>query len=169
MLANARYTSRDQDAIGRQLAEWPEKGGWFRNRGPSICKEGRYLLTTDSEIEVQGAKTFREVGFVRIRTDERLTGWGVGEVRETLLDSLGNDPFRIGEYVARGLGGAASAEHALWDLLGKATNQPVYGLLGGPFRKEIRMYATVCWPALQDTPIRESKGSVLNRTKLRGG
>ena len=29
-----------------------------------------------------------DVGFVRVKTDEGLTGWGFGEVRETLLDSL---------------------------------------------------------------------------------
>ena len=109
---------------------------------------------TDDELR---AGKYGEVGFVRVQTNENLTGWGVGEVRDTLLNSLvrpmllGNDPFRIGEYVARGLGRAASVEHALWDLLGKATNQPIYRLLGGSFRQEIQMYATVCWPALQST------------------
>ena len=110
------------------------------------------------EDELRAGK-YGDVGFVRIETDEGLTGWGAGEVRETLLDSLvrplliASDPFRIGEYVSKGLGRAPSAEHALWDLLGKATNLPIYRLLGGPYRDEIQLYATVCWPTLQDTPI----------------
>ena len=119
---------------------------------------------TDDELR---AGKYGEVGFVRVQTNENLTGWGVGEVRDTLLNSLvrpmllGNDPFRIGEYVARGLGRAASVEHALWDLLGKATTQPIYRLLGGSFRQEIQMYATVCWPALQKTPIQQELEDII--------
>ena len=32
-------------------------------------------------------------------------------------------------------------EQALWDIVGKATGQPVYNLLGGAFRTRIRVYA----------------------------
>ena len=32
-------------------------------------------------------------------------------------------------------------EQALWDICGKATNQPVYKLLGGPCRGKLRVYA----------------------------
>jgi galactonate dehydratase len=32
-------------------------------------------------------------------------------------------------------------EQALWDIVGKASNQPVYNLLGGPCREKIRVYA----------------------------
>ena len=32
-------------------------------------------------------------------------------------------------------------EQALWDILGKATKQPIYNLLGGPCRSRIRVYA----------------------------
>jgi galactonate dehydratase len=32
-------------------------------------------------------------------------------------------------------------EQALWDIIGKATGQPVYNLLGGPVRSQIRVYA----------------------------
>ena len=32
-------------------------------------------------------------------------------------------------------------EQALWDIIGKATSQPIYNLLGGPCRDKIRMYA----------------------------
>jgi len=38
---------------------------------------------------------------------------------------------------------------ALWDIMGKALNQPVYKLLGGAFQREIRCYASYVMP---DTP-----------------
>jgi L-alanine-DL-glutamate epimerase-like enolase superfamily enzyme len=38
---------------------------------------------------------------------------------------------------------------ALWDIMGKALNQPVYKLLGGAFQRDIRCYASYVMP---DTP-----------------
>src|SRR5262249_56288962 len=32
-------------------------------------------------------------------------------------------------------------EQALWDIVGTVTQQPVYNLLGGPYRSRIRVYA----------------------------
>ena len=32
-------------------------------------------------------------------------------------------------------------EQALWDIVGKETQQPIYNLLGGPVRSQIRVYA----------------------------
>lgn len=43
----------------------------------------------------------------------------------------------------------AGVDVALWDLKGKALNQPVYKLLGGPFQKSFRAYASVLF---EDTP-----------------
>src|SRR5919199_6336419 len=64
---------------------------------------------------------------------------------------LGQDPFEIERLVHRmyegsiffGRQGAAiqamsGVEIALWDIVGKATGQPVYKLLGGGFRKTFR-------------------------------
>ena len=41
---------------------------------------------------------------------------------------------------ARQAGGVSAVEVALWDLAGKAIGQPVYKLLGGKFRDQIRIY-----------------------------
>src|SRR5260370_12132800 len=75
---------------------------------------------------------------------------------------IGQDPCEIDRLVHRmyegsiffGRQGAAiqamsGVEIALWDLLGKATKQPVYKLLGGGFRKTFRAYASILFG---DTP-----------------
>lgn len=66
---------------------------------------------------------------------------------------IGADPFHI-EQIIRRLRGCtvhaapgvcfhaiAGIEAALWDLLGKITNQPIWKLLGGQFRNRVRVYA----------------------------
>src|SRR5208337_1589549 len=76
---------------------------------------------------------------------------------------LGEDPFEIERLAHRmvegsiffGRQGAAIQEMtgyeiALWDIVGKATNRPVYQLLGGAFRKKLRAYASILFG---DTPV----------------
>jgi L-alanine-DL-glutamate epimerase-like enolase superfamily enzyme len=69
---------------------------------------------------------------------------------------VGQDPFEIDYLVHRmyegtiffGRQGAAiqamsGIEIALWDIVGKATKQPVYKLLGGGYKKKLRAYASI--------------------------
>jgi galactonate dehydratase len=103
---------------------------------------------------------------VRVETDEGISGLGeatleekeesvgaaVNEFRRYLI---GRDPFHIEhlwQVMYRGrfwIGGpvALSAlsgiEQALWDIVGKYLDQPVYNLLGGPCRDRIRVYTHV--------------------------
>ena len=42
---------------------------------------------------------------------------------------------------ARQAGGVCAVEMALWDIAGKVYNIPVYQMLGGKWRDEIRIYA----------------------------
>ncbi|MCH8234761.1 MAG: mandelate racemase/muconate lactonizing enzyme family protein, partial [Chloroflexi bacterium] len=105
--------------------------------------------------------------FVRVDTDEGISGWGEatnsGAGSNTLIgaaldlvtpDLVGEDPadieriwhklFRRFSYLgSRGLPTAMTAgiDIALWDIKGKATGRPVYDLLGGRFREEVRLYA----------------------------
>jgi len=104
--------------------------------------------------------------FVRIETDSGLIGWGeaysqydrdsaVGaQVQELGRYLVGRDPFQIRHFLqiafddyAQRRGSlelycaTSGIEQALWDILGKATGQPVYNLLGGPCRSKIRVYA----------------------------
>jgi L-alanine-DL-glutamate epimerase-like enolase superfamily enzyme len=102
--------------------------------------------------------------WVRIETDEGITGTGecvhggpqaiaiIHALRQRLI---GRDPLQIDalfeelrrSYVFDGGAGGAlitaltGIEIALWDLKGKALSAPVYSLLGGKFRDNIRVYA----------------------------
>jgi galactonate dehydratase len=102
--------------------------------------------------------------FLKMHTDTGLVGYGepvvegrartvqqaVQEIEEYLI---GQDPRRIehhwqaiyrhafyrgGPVLTSALSGI---EQAMWDLLGKSLNAPVYQLLGGACRDRIRMYA----------------------------
>lgn len=89
--------------------------------------------------------TFRRGGgsFVEIHTDSGLIGIGPG-VDPAVLDAantilLGANPFDIERHAeqlahharGRGYGGAAGFDIALWDLVGKAAEQPLVSIFGG--------------------------------------
>ncbi len=81
-------------------------------------------------------------GITEIHTDQGVTGIGpdidpaqLGRMKAMLV---GADPFDMEAHAERlsggpssGLRGPASVEIALWDLVGKLTNQPLYKLWGG--------------------------------------
>jgi len=94
--------------------------------------------------------------FVEVHTDQGLVGIGPGlnEGERERFKSLivGQDPFNIESLASRliyngstGVRGAASVEIALWDLIGKAANQPLYKLWGGvqdrviPYASQLRL------------------------------
>ena len=107
---------------------------------------------------------FPNVLWVRVHTDEGLVGlgetfFGARAVEAYLHESaapklLGRDPGaieRIGRDLTPYIGfsgagaearGRSAVDIALWDLLGKATGQPVHQLLGGLCRDRIRTYNT---------------------------
>lgn len=91
---------------------------------------------------------------VEVHTDAGLTGIGPG-VDASLLPEVerhlvGQDPFAVEQhahtlrYYASGLPyrGAAGVDIALWDLIGKACNQPLYRLWGGQ-RDAVPAYASM--------------------------
>jgi galactonate dehydratase len=101
--------------------------------------------------------------FVRLRTDNGLTGWGeatlvfadsavLGALEDLREFVIGIDPLRIEDFwsgrfyrtIFHGpsfYSAVAGVEHALWDLAGKHLGVPVYRLLGGACRDRIRLYA----------------------------
>jgi galactonate dehydratase len=104
--------------------------------------------------------------FLKIETDEGITGWGEPVVEGRALTTeaavheladylVGRDPMLIEDHwnvLYRGgfyRGGAihmsalAGIDQALWDIKGKALGQPVHQLLGGPCRDRIKVYSWV--------------------------
>ena len=102
--------------------------------------------------------------FVRLTTDTGLTGLGEASLEwqektvQTLIDEwveervLGMDPYDVKENSAKLIrdqyqGGCtimtaiSSVEIAMWDILGKAEGKPIYELLGGKVRDQLRSYA----------------------------
>jgi L-alanine-DL-glutamate epimerase-like enolase superfamily enzyme len=93
---------------------------------------------------------------VRLDTDTGLTGWGEtpvdwinqsfeGTPEEPLRRAaVGRDPFDLEAWYAENTLGsylASGVEMAMWDLIGQATRQPLYKLLGGAVRKQIELAA----------------------------
>ncbi len=77
-------------------------------------------------------------------------------LRELLI---GEDPFevdRLWEKMYRGtiyygrrgaaLQAISGADIALWDIIGKACNKPIYKMMGGGYRTKIRAYASMLMP-----------------------
>jgi L-alanine-DL-glutamate epimerase-like enolase superfamily enzyme len=98
---------------------------------------------------------------IRITTDEGITGWSQIETPKPYMQPIvmqlrdwivGQDPRNVERVMRRirvrggfkPFGAAVSAiEHALWDIAGKAANVPVYRLLGGKVRDQVRTYRTL--------------------------
>ncbi len=102
--------------------------------------------------------------FVRVDTDSNgLFGWGeatcewktravAGAVEDLLPLLIGQDPRDIEQLVRRmkkhsfwrlgiiGMSAVSGIEIALWDILGKFLNQPVWRLLGGKVRDRVKVY-----------------------------
>jgi galactonate dehydratase len=120
-------------------------------------------------VKITGVETihladFPNILWVCIHTDEGLVGLGetfggaeavTAYLHETAAPHLlGKDPLQIDRHAKALTGylgfrstgvetrGNSAVDIALWDLLGQATNQPVYQALGGLSRDRIRVYNT---------------------------
>ncbi len=110
---------------------------------------------------------YRDWLFVKVETDEGISGWGESTIigynrtvdsaiRDLIEgDLIGKDPrqielhwntifrnswFRPSIILLSALGGV---EMALWDILGKSLNVPIYTLLGGSCRSQIKVYDNI--------------------------
>jgi D-galactarolactone cycloisomerase len=103
--------------------------------------------------EPGGRMTFRVGGgtYLEIHTDQGLVGIGPA-MDPSLLPIVneqlaGKDPFDIETHAARleyyGRGRTAGVDIALWDLIGKASGQPLYKLLGGTKEKVVAYASTI--------------------------
>lgn len=118
--------------------------------------------------------TLRGAHVVEVITDSGLIGWGEGsgELNRSALEAhvIGRSPF---EYAAiwqilhesrvspRAISGL---DIALWDVMGKAVEMPIYELLGGAVRTEIPAYASGLFckdrPDVTQALVDEAKGYV---------
>jgi D-galactarolactone cycloisomerase len=112
--------------------------------------------------------------FTEVHTDQGVTGIGP-EIDPALLPGVkailvGQDPFDINllatrlyeRGVTRGYRGSAGAEIAVWDLMGKLANQPLYKLWGGG-RERVIPYASML---RLSTP--EERGEIAAKLKADG-
>ncbi len=104
--------------------------------------------------------------FVKVETNEGIYGWGEAytqldrdrvierQIEELSRYLVGRSPFDIKQFIFSAYADFAGKrgslelfcaisglEQALWDIVGKATGQPVYNLLGGRTRRRLRVYA----------------------------
>lgn len=124
---------------------------------------------------------------VEVRTDAGLTGWGdcygPSAVCKSIVDTLlkpsviGRDPFdveviwetlynKVKDYGLTGMtiSGISGVDIALWDIIGKACNQPIHKLIGGAFRTKVEAYATGLYfknmDKLTEEAVEEARGYV---------
>ena len=141
-----------------------DDGGRQQGEDPSRSEYGDYHIAKDAWTSIYSRR--HETCVVRIEADNGLVGWGEGQApvspktTATAVEELcrpvllGSDPFDV-EYLWYRLYSAmrerghitgfyvdalAGVDIALYDLLGKALEKPVYKLLGGQFRESVRIY-----------------------------
>ncbi|MHB1131922.1 MAG: mandelate racemase/muconate lactonizing enzyme family protein, partial [Chloroflexota bacterium] len=127
---------------------------------------------------------WRPWSFVKITTDEGLVGYGecsegrnlhgfIGCVKDLESILVGRDPRPVEllnadmqRVIRQSPGGVAqkavaAIDAALWDIKGKALGVPVYELMGGPTRRQVRLYWSHCGTS------RAQFGDVLGTPPLR--
>lgn len=134
---------------------------------PNLARFGDYYIAKDAWTSIYSRS--HETCLVRIETDCGLVGWGEaqapvsGRAVKAIVEDLclpilmESDPFDVGYlwyrlYSAmreRGhitgfyVDALAGVDLALYDLMGKGVDKPIYKLLGGQFRPEVAVYAGI--------------------------
>src|SRR5262245_49935467 len=103
-----------------------------------VCPRPK-LVGKNARLDVHGTQTVEHC--LRIATDRGLEGVGIGNTKpEVAKKVLGHT---LDEYWMPGAGVSSPlerADHALYDLVGKTLNQPVWKLLGGAGPEWVQVY-----------------------------
>ncbi|NJM06870.1 mandelate racemase/muconate lactonizing enzyme family protein [Candidatus Gracilibacteria bacterium] len=150
----------DKDYVG-------EAGLGTTHSGATPASSGRALATL-GDLHICSYPPQAQTCLVKITDSLGTVGWGEAHaplgpratcavitdvLRPLLLDA---DPLAIEQHWERMYGSMrlrghvagyqleaiAGVDIALWDLAGKLLNQPIYRLLGGPFRRQLPAYAS---------------------------
>lgn len=150
----------DIRAIGLQGAT-PE-GGWSDELKPDDSVHTLVFVLTDEGI----------TGYGSVFTNDKLVRAALGTLEPLYLGENALEPERVSEKLHQNtfwMGRGGSITHtisgidiALWDILGKATGQPIGRLLGGRYRERVRAYASL----LMDEP--EPLADHLHQIKAQG-
>jgi len=137
---------REVRAVGLRGAT-PE-GGWSEEIQPDHCVHTLIAVITDEGL----------AGFGSVFTNDGLVKSALAVLEPLYRGENALEPERVSEKLHQhtfwlGRGGAlthtiSGIDIALWDILGKATGQPVGRLLGGRYRERVKPYASL----LMDTP-----------------
>jgi D-galactarolactone cycloisomerase len=124
------------------------EGGWSEELRPEDCVHTLIAVLTD-----EGT-----IGLGSVFTNAGLVKSALSVLEPLYLGENALEPERVSEKLRQNmfwLGRGGSVTHtisgidiALWDLLGKATGQPVGRLLGGRYRERVKPYASL----LMDQP-----------------
>ncbi|MGI8855125.1 MAG: mandelate racemase/muconate lactonizing enzyme family protein [Thermomicrobiales bacterium] len=139
---------REIRAVGLRGAT-PE-GGWSDEIQPDACVHTLIAVLTDEGV----------TGIGSVFTNDDLVRAALAVLEPLYRGENALEPERVSEKLHQNtfwLGRGGSITHAisgidiaLWDILGKATGQPVGRLLGGRYRERVRPYASL----LMDEPER---------------
>lgn len=132
---------RDIRAFGLR-GQTPE-GGWSNELRPDDCVHTLIAVLTDEGL----------TGWGSVFTSEELVKGSLSVLKPLYLGENALEPERVSEVLHQntfwqGRGGAithtiSGIDIALWDILGKATGQPVGRLLGGRYRERVQPYASL--------------------------
>ena len=119
------------------------EGGWSNELQPEDCVHTLTAVVTDEGV----------TGWGSVFTSNELVRASLSILRPLYQGENALEPERVSEKLHQNtfwLGRGGSITHtisgidiALWDLLGKATGQPVGRLLGGRYRERVRPYASL--------------------------
>ena len=119
------------------------EGGWSSEIRPDDCVHTLIAVLTDEGL----------VGYGSVFSNDGLVKAALKVLEPLTLGENALEPERVSEKLHQhtfwlGRGGAithaiSGIDIALWDILGKATGQPVGRLLGGRYRERVQPYASI--------------------------